>query len=344
MYRNKTGIIYICQKSIYVSDNDNKENVYITIGYTLRKNLRKCHNILAIHRIYSCRNTTETYKKIRNDFESVYGDPISRNITGYMDYCVYSIQSAIVVFDAIIHDYIPFVQKMYKTTIKNTFPNYRKDISFMGNKRLAKIFWTENKIHFIENQKIITEPISDFVRLCTINGYYSVDNYRVIAKEGEVIDLKGGIVNHINKRKLKIILNHEEKSLYDLITNFRDIVLYDEGALSTKYFIDNILFKNGIISIKKSDNSDHFIYCIIDIDKKNNKYVILIDSLPNVITYDPNIANGSIYPNKIIKFEVININGYYYEINYAKNNGLLKSNNSININDLCLSFDKNIKI
>ena len=113
MDRTLSGTIFLAQKNYNYdsdNDNDNKKNTFITLGYTCKKNVRKCGNILSVHRIYKCRNSSTIYQTIRNKFEDVYGCPMSGDMVGFMDYRIDSIESAILVFDAIIKNYIPNAQ------------------------------------------------------------------------------------------------------------------------------------------------------------------------------------------------------------------------------------------
>jgi hypothetical protein len=200
-----------------------------------------------------------------------------------------------------------------------------RDISFFGKKRYVKVFWTENKIQYIENQKIVTELICSFQRQCTRTGYYSVDNNCVIAKEGDVINLKGACVKHLNKRKIKIILDCQDKDLQELIWKFKNIVLDDDHNVSTKYYIDNILFKNGMFSLATSPFD--YIYCVVDINSQKNTIYVIIDTF---------CINN---PSKIIKLEVIR-KGIYYVIN----NDQSMNNDMNDMNDLCSHFATNMKI
>ena len=334
MFRPNKGTVFLAQKRQYLAEGI--DNI-VTIGFTYKKRIRKeSKGIASVHCVYTCYGSISTYKKIRTEFQEVYGDPVSSSMKGFQDYYVTSIDEAIATFNAIVQMHARYARRVdlselkppKKLSISLTFPKYNRDISFYGKKRYVQVRWIDGEVKYIHERKIKTEPITNFLKKGTRTGYFSVNNYCLVVKEGETHNLTGAVTRHLNQNKMKIVLPSIPKKFPEIgvwLALFNKSRLNDSSEICTRDYIDNILFKNAMIYFQDFGG---YLYCVVEHDKISGIYHVTIDT-SGILEYQGN--------KKSLKISLFRNANSFFEISEKL---VTKPNQSID--DLTEMLDKKL--
>jgi hypothetical protein len=324
----KVGAVFIA-KVLRHDDNGKKghEDDIVKIGMSMKSKIR----ILGVHAYkilskFSCEHPHVILRKLKKDFQEIFGDPYEKN----MFYLTYkgSASDMLNHFTAIMNEYSELkriasrnVFRLCKNDIEYSFPGYKRDVCFNGNGRLVQVRWSSNVINYIHNKKIKKVIISEHFKK-NINTKYlsSIHNYDVL-RDGQTLNLNNpNLIAKLDHDKILVELEHLCPQLSIVIKKF--VGSGQKKSVCTKSRIHNLILKNGIIKIK--GESDH-IYCMIE----HNEY---INSM--MITVDTRGIKGF---NKLYTwhFGVKCINGKYYTEQYLNSNSkiITKSNNQNLIED-----------
>ena len=332
MLRPNKGTVFLAQKRQYLAEGINN---IITIGFTYKKHIRReSKGIASVHCVYTCHGSLTTYKKIRTEFQKVYGDPVSSSMKGFQDYYVTSIDEAIATFNAIVQMHARYARRVDLGTLKTPkklsmiFPKYNRDISFCGKKRYVQIRWIDGEVKYIHERKIRTEPITNFLKKGTRTGYFSVNNYCLVVKEGETHNLTGAVTRHLNQNKMKIVLPSIPKKFPEIgvwLALFNKSRWNDSCKICTRDYIDNILFKNAMIYFQDFGG---YLYCVVEHDNVSGIYCVTIDT-SGILEYQGN--------KKSLKIDLSRNANSFYEISEP-----LVTKPNQNMDNLSEMFDKKL--
>ncbi len=350
-----TEYIYLCQLREHIKTN---ENIY-KLGKTKQENLKRFKSypngtILICQ--FKCINCDLIEKKLLILFKEKY--ELQKDIGN--EYFKGSCSS--MVDD--IYNYIKnentndiIIDEDDEILIKKTFPNYKNDESYGGNKKLIKIKIKLNKIYIytIYNFNKNRFRSKDFIILDWFkkndddnSDYISKLINNNVIKNGIIYDFNNEkFINNLNKYKEKIKLSYTEINIEFLELKYKKNIIY------------NTLFTNCILNDKifcdYMNNTLYFHYDL-NINDKENIYVVKINNiyydyafLRKYTPYFIEINNNEYYfYNR--DYEVINKNNKIYSIDnfngerkYFKSEiGILLYNDDNNI--LFKKYIKNINL
>lgn len=303
--------VYLLQDDKFRDHDIDGDNDIVKLGVCLGDNIKiiKNDSYKNIINLCKCHNPYKVEKRIREEYIETFGDLYHPD-----GYFLANKSFAMGIFDEIVKDMTP--RHRFKSYLEQNnnllieFPNYKKDVSYGGNKRLIVVRWDEKIVRYIDTNNGKSIGCS-FDHLCAFKGKSSLEYMMGLKDKGIISNYKQysvvdtDLIKTINSTKTIITLypGHAElvhRSIWEYNKHKLDV------SLSTKHHIKNLLTKNGVLRCYGSRE-----YCYCDIQPHSTQ--------PNrwLITIDTSGALSESCNSSIIK--LVKYGEYYYREGYLDN-------------------------